>query len=85
MHEVQGSVPAYSRPLTGKFGRSFTESIEQAVLHVIDSIGNPNIAHGDWMELFRNRGRLEFIEGRSLDSLRAAASLVTGMNRNAMK
>ncbi|KAA9153542.1 PucR family transcriptional regulator [Amycolatopsis acidicola] len=75
VHEVQRSVPAYARPLTGKFGKALAESIEQAVLHVIDSIGNPDMPHNDWVELFRNRGRLEFIEGRSLDSLQAAARI----------
>lgn len=75
MREVQRSVPAYSRPRTGKFGKVFTEGVEQAVRHVIDSIGNPDIVHNDWIELFRNRGRLEFMEGRSLDALQAAARI----------
>lgn len=75
MREVQRSVPAYSRPITGKFGQVFTEAVEQAVRHVIDSIGNPDIVHNEWIELFRNRGRHEFIEGRSLDALQAAARI----------
>ncbi|GHF52829.1 hypothetical protein FHX82_004217 [Amycolatopsis bartoniae] len=73
--EVQRSVPAYSRPLNGRFGRVFTEAVEEAVRHVIDSIGNPGIRHHEWIELFRNRGRLEFLEGRNLDSLQAAARI----------
>ncbi|OXM63957.1 hypothetical protein CF166_30980 [Amycolatopsis sp. KNN50.9b] len=75
MREVQRSVPAYSRPLTGTFGRVFTEGVEQAVRHVIESIGNPAIKHHDWIELFRERGRREFADGRSLDALQAAARI----------
>ncbi|WAL69427.1 helix-turn-helix domain-containing protein [Amycolatopsis cynarae] len=75
MHEVQRSVPAYSRPLTGTFGKVFSEGFEEAVRHVIDSIGNPGIVHNEWVEMFRTRGRLEYLEGRSLDSLQAAARI----------
>lgn len=75
MREVQRSVPAYSRPLTGNFGKIFSEGFEEAVRHVIDSIGNPGIVHNQWVEMFRDRGRLEFREGRSLDALQAAARI----------
>ncbi|NKQ59292.1 PucR family transcriptional regulator [Amycolatopsis sp. K13G38] len=73
--EVRRGVPAWARALTGRSGEIFTEAVEQAVLHVIDSIGDPDVARRDWIELLRTQGRLEFAESHDSGSLHAAARI----------
>ncbi len=72
IREIQREVPAYAQPLEGKFGHVLTGSVEQAVRQGFDSVGNPNVSRDEWRAWFRNAGRLEYAEGRSMDSLQAA-------------
>lgn len=73
--EVRRTVPAYARPASSVTTGNVIETVELAVRHCIDRIGEPGRADGDWFALFRQRGRLEFGEGRTLDALQTAAMI----------
>ncbi|MGH3735583.1 MAG: PucR family transcriptional regulator [Micromonosporaceae bacterium] len=72
VREIQREVPEYAQPLEGRFGRVLTGSVEHAVRLGFDSVGNPDVPRDDWQAWFRNAGRLEYLEGRSMDALQAA-------------
>ncbi|HVK24183.1 MAG TPA: helix-turn-helix domain-containing protein [Actinokineospora sp.] len=65
IHEIQRAVPAYAKPLKGQFGAAMVAGVEQAVLRM----GAPT---ENWANVFRQLGRMEFAEGRSLDCLQTA-------------
>ncbi|GAB3479022.1 helix-turn-helix domain-containing protein [Amycolatopsis cihanbeyliensis] len=73
IREVQRTVPAYAQPIEGTFGKVLVQSVEQAVIHCIDRVGNPDVAHDPWVDFFRDRGRIEYRERRNMDALQAAA------------
>lgn len=70
--EIQQAVPAYARPLEGHFGAIMTAGVEHAVRRLIDSVGVGYRPDSDWANLYRKIGKVEFLEGRSLDSLQTA-------------
>src|SRR5256885_3752693 len=72
IREIQQAVPAYARPLAGRFGAELTAAVEQAVLRTLDTIGDGGGLDENWANVFRQLGRIEFLEGRSLDSLQTA-------------
>ncbi|MBB4688715.1 PucR family transcriptional regulator [Amycolatopsis jiangsuensis] len=73
--EVRNTVPAYGQPLRGIFGKVLVQSVEYAVQHCVDSVGTPEQPHGHWVEFYRRRGRIEFLEGRNLDALQDSATI----------
>ena len=70
--EIQTAVPAYAQPLDGKFGQNITLGIRQAIVHCIDRVITRRAGNDSWKTVFRDLGRIEFEEGRSLDCLQAA-------------
>lgn len=70
--EIQQAVPAYQQPLEGHFGTIMVAGVEHAVRRLIDSVGVGYRPDSTWANLFRKLGRVEFHEGRSLDSLQTA-------------
>jgi hypothetical protein len=72
IREIQRTVPAYAQPLEGKFGQVLVGSVERAVLQGFENVGNLNAPQTEWEAWFRNAGRLEFLEGRTMDSLQTA-------------
>ncbi|WP_222853799.1 PucR family transcriptional regulator [Fodinicola acaciae] len=72
IREIQRGVPEYARPLEGPFGEVITAGVESAIVQFIDRLGRREGLPADEAELFRTLGKLEFSEGRSLDSLQAA-------------
>ncbi len=72
---VQRSVPAYSLPLHGVFGRVLVVSCERAVRQYVECIGDPDRPHDHWSGFYRMRGRIEFTEGRSLEPLHDSATI----------
>lgn len=70
--EIQRAVPAYARPLEGYFGTIMRSGVEQAVRRMLDSVGIGGSPSRDWADLYRRIGKVEFHEGRSLDSLQTA-------------
>lgn len=75
VEEVRRTVPAYARPANSVTTGNVVETVELAVRHCIERIGEPGHADETWFALFRQRGRLEFGEGRTLDALQTAAMI----------
>ncbi|MGH3433179.1 MAG: PucR family transcriptional regulator, partial [Thermocrispum sp.] len=75
--EIRECVPAYAQPLEGEFGRILVTSVERAVLQIAEGIGKPRVDRKRWEEWFRHVGRVEFHEGRSMDSLQTAVRIST--------
>jgi hypothetical protein len=72
VHEIQRSVPAYARPLRGKFGQVLVGGVERAIVHCFESVGNPQVSSTEWTAWFRYVGRVEFTEGRTTESMQTA-------------
>ena len=73
LREIQRAIPQYARPLEGMFGKVITDGIEQAIHQFIDRLADPPPAEQPGRaDLFRLLGRLEVMEGRSLDVLQSA-------------
>ncbi|PRX43649.1 PucR-like helix-turn-helix protein [Prauserella shujinwangii] len=72
IREVQRAVPTYNRPLTGKFREVLVGAIEAAVYKCFDNICNPGTPQTDWKRVFRYAGKVEYLEGRTLDALQTA-------------
>jgi len=72
LQEVQRAVPEYAQPLEGAFGQMITQGIRQAILHCLDTVGQGTAPLDKWSAVFRNLGKVEFSEGRSLDCLQTA-------------
>ncbi|WP_424187456.1 helix-turn-helix domain-containing protein [Actinokineospora sp. G85] len=72
IREIQRAVPAYAQPLEGHFGAIMVAGVEQSVLRILDTIGIGGAPDENWANVFRQLGRVEFGEGRSLDCLQTA-------------
>jgi hypothetical protein len=67
------TVPAYTRPLQGGFGRGVRTGVEQALTRFLALVeGAPAGADEPGREVYRALGRGEFRVGRSLDALQSA-------------
>ncbi|MGH3433178.1 MAG: PucR family transcriptional regulator [Thermocrispum sp.] len=76
--EIQTGVPAYSKPLEGKFGQVLITGVEQAVRQVVDNLGKPGpVDKQVWQDWFHHAGRIEFLEGRTMDALQSAVRIGT--------
>ena len=73
--EIQRAIPAYARPLEGKFGEILIGGVELAIRQCFQNVGNPHYARSEWTEWFRYTGRVEFLEGRSMDALQTAVRI----------
>lgn len=69
---VRDAVPAYRRPLTGKFREVLVGGVEMAIMQCFTFIEDPDASRAEWLEVFRYAGRVEFLEGRTMDSLQTA-------------
>ncbi|WP_246258350.1 helix-turn-helix domain-containing protein [Amycolatopsis anabasis] len=72
VEEIQRVVPEYAQPLEGPLGEVLVHGTEQAILHCLENVGDPTVPQENWMSIYRNIGKLEFGEGRSLDQLQTA-------------
>ncbi|MFT7838872.1 helix-turn-helix domain-containing protein [Saccharothrix sp. BKS2] len=72
VREIRRAVPAYARPLEGKFREVLVGAVEMAISKCFDIIVNPDAAQGDWEAVLRYSGRIEYLEGRTMDSLQTA-------------
>ncbi|MBM7773532.1 DNA-binding CsgD family transcriptional regulator [Actinokineospora baliensis] len=72
VREIQRAVPAYAQPLEGHFGAIMMAGVEQSVLRILDTVGIGGPSDENWAAVFRQLGRVEFAEGRSLDCLQTA-------------
>jgi hypothetical protein len=71
---IQAGVPAYGRPLDGEFGTGLRGGVGRALHQFLDLIGRADAPPID-LRLYRELGRFEFREGRTLESLLAAYRL----------
>lgn len=72
---IRERVPAYRRPLRGRFGAGIRRGVEEALAQFVDLIAEPGVDRAARDEVYRGLGRGEFRERRSLDSLLAAYRL----------
>ncbi|MFD7654919.1 helix-turn-helix domain-containing protein [Actinosynnema sp. NPDC059797] len=72
VREIRRAVPAYAQPLEGKFREVLVGSVEMAISKCFDIIVNPDAAQADWEAVLRYSGRIEYLEGRTMDSLQTA-------------
>jgi hypothetical protein len=75
IREIQRNVPAYDQPLRGKFREVLVGAVEMAVAKCFDNICNPDAEQSDWKAVFRYSGKVEFMEGRTMDSLQTAVRI----------
>ena len=72
IREIRRAVPAYAQPLEGKFREVLVGAVEMAIVKCFDTIANPDAAQTDWQAVLRYSGRMEYLEGRTMDSLQTA-------------
>jgi hypothetical protein len=72
---IRERVPAYRRPLRGRFGAGIREGVEQALGQFADLISDPELDRSGAERIYRALGRGEHRERRSLDALLAAYRL----------
>lgn len=72
VREVRRAVPAYAQPQESDVSRVLVGSVERAAHQLVEAIGNPDADRAEWEKWFRNIGRLEYHEGRSMDALQTA-------------
>ena len=65
-------VPAYARPLEGGFGEAIRRGVAQALEQFAEMVERPGAEPAAGRSLYRDLGRGEAREGRSLDALLAA-------------
>ncbi|MBK1788810.1 PucR family transcriptional regulator [Prauserella cavernicola] len=72
LQQIQLTIPAYSRPIEGTFGKAILHGVQQGVLEFLDRLLDPEAAGNGTADLFRHLGRYEVIEGRGIDVLQSA-------------
>jgi hypothetical protein len=71
---IRAGVAAYDRPLDGEFGAGLRGGVARALQQFLGLIGRADAPPID-LRLYRDLGRFEFREGRTLESLLAAYRL----------
>ncbi|MFL5871549.1 MAG: helix-turn-helix domain-containing protein [Solirubrobacterales bacterium] len=66
---IRDRVPAYSRPLRGRFGAALRRGVEEALGQFADLIVDPELDRSGAERVYRGLGRGEYREQRSLDAL----------------
>ncbi len=72
---IRERVPAYSRPLSGRFGAGIRIGVEEALAQFVDLIADPDLDRSASNAVYRGLGRGEHRERRSLDALLSAYRL----------
>jgi PucR C-terminal helix-turn-helix domain len=72
---IREGVPAYRRPLRGRFGAGIRRGVEEALGQFADLITDPSLDRSGAERVYRGLGRGEYRERRSLDALLAAYRL----------
>ena len=62
-------MPAYRRPLRGRFGAGIRRGVEEALGQFVDLIADPELDRSAVERVYRGLGRGEYRERRSLDAL----------------
>src|SRR5918999_578606 len=66
---IRERVPAYRRPLRGRFGAGIRTGVEEALGQFVDLIADPDLDRSGGERVYRALGRGEYRERRSLDAL----------------
>ncbi|MGN6175779.1 MAG: PucR family transcriptional regulator [Streptosporangiaceae bacterium] len=72
---IQCGVPEYARPLDDTYRAGVRHAVTHAVHEFVDRLVDPGAPHDRATEVFRNIGRNEASEGRSLEPLQNALRL----------
>src|SRR5690242_8724460 len=72
---IQCGVPEYARPLDDTYRASVRHAVTHAVQEFVDRLIDPGAPHDRAAQVFRNIGRNETSEGRSLEPLQNALRL----------
>ncbi len=72
---IRERVPAYRRPLRGRFGAGLRAGVEEALAQFADLVADPELDRTGGDAVYRALGRGEYRERRSLDALLAAYRL----------
>jgi hypothetical protein len=72
---IRERVPAYRRPLRGRFGAGIRTGVEEALRQFVELIVDPSLDRSGAERVYRGLGRGEARERRSLDALLAAYRL----------
>jgi hypothetical protein len=72
---IRERVPAYHRPLRGRFGVGIRQGVEVALAQFVDLIAEPGLDRADRDAIYRALGAGEYSERRSLDALLSAYRL----------
>lgn len=72
---IRERVPAYRRPLSGRFGAGIRLGVEEALAQFADLVADPDLDRSVRDAVYRGLGRGEYRERRSLDALLAAYRL----------
>ena len=68
-------MPAYRRPLKGRFGAGIRSGVAEALAQFVDLVADPELDRAGADAVYRGLGRGEYRERRSLDALLAAYRL----------
>ena len=69
---IQLGVPEYARPQNDTYRASVRQAVTHAVQEFVERLANPSAQHDRAAQVFRNIGRSEAAEGRSLEPLQMA-------------
>src|SRR5215207_8334856 len=72
---IRVSVPAYARPMAGRFGEGVRTGVEEALRRFVALIEGEPVPEDPGREMYRALGRGEQRAGRTLDALQAAYRL----------
>jgi PucR C-terminal helix-turn-helix domain len=72
---IGDEIPEYARPLEGEFGHGVRTGTEEALVRFLEAVegeASPGAEEERWRRVYRDLGRGEMREGRSLDALLGA-------------
>lgn len=69
---IAREVPEYARPMEGSFGRGIQRGVREALRQFVALIRDPDAGRGTGREVYRELGRGELRQARTLDSLQSA-------------
>lgn len=81
---IQREVPEYARPQDDSYTTTVRRAVHQALHQFIEQIADPATPRDAVAQLFRDIGRFEAAEGRSLEPLQAALRLGARVSWRAM-
>jgi hypothetical protein len=72
---IRDQIPAYRRPLRGRFGAALRRGVEEALGQFADLVADPELDRSGAERVYRELGRGEYRERRTLDALLEAYRL----------